>query len=212
MSAGASIAAPVTINRRTFTNLDAAATAEAQVKDNTATRAFSAVPIKVSLFDVVGTIVTNHEPQFRHRVDFVFRLTPTLAISARTLRPLRRWSATEAPTRLGMLSPLVFTTMSPDRLSLLALWLASPLRSEVVVADAKDRLKHASTSIPVAPRVTRFCCSAAVDVPMVVRDFQIAVVNRPNVISFARWIRDKLSAVCFHRCCGSYCPRALQQQ
>jgi hypothetical protein len=50
MSAGVSIAAPVTINRRTFTNLDAAATAEAQVRDNSATRAFSAVPIKVSSF------------------------------------------------------------------------------------------------------------------------------------------------------------------
>ncbi|KAJ6531353.1 hypothetical protein B0H19DRAFT_476887, partial [Mycena capillaripes] len=46
LSAGASIAAPIT--RRTFTNLDAAATAEAQVRDNTATRAFSAVPIKTS--------------------------------------------------------------------------------------------------------------------------------------------------------------------
>ncbi|KAJ7685482.1 hypothetical protein DFH06DRAFT_44406 [Mycena polygramma] len=46
LSAGASIAAPIT--RRTFTNLDAAATAEAQVRDATATRAFSAVPIKTS--------------------------------------------------------------------------------------------------------------------------------------------------------------------
>ncbi|KAJ7172167.1 hypothetical protein C8R46DRAFT_947085 [Mycena filopes] len=45
LSAGASIAAPI---KRTFTNLDAAATAEAQVRDNTATRAFSAVPIKTS--------------------------------------------------------------------------------------------------------------------------------------------------------------------
>ncbi|KAJ7632916.1 hypothetical protein FB45DRAFT_1003147 [Roridomyces roridus] len=47
LSAGASIqAAPV--NRRTFTQLDPAATAEAQVRDNTATRAFSGVPITTS--------------------------------------------------------------------------------------------------------------------------------------------------------------------
>jgi len=45
LSVGATIAAPI---RRTFTNLDAAATAEAQVRDNTATRAFSATTIKVS--------------------------------------------------------------------------------------------------------------------------------------------------------------------
>jgi len=45
LSAGASIAAPI---KRTFTNLDPAATAEAQVRDATATRAFSAVPIKTS--------------------------------------------------------------------------------------------------------------------------------------------------------------------
>ncbi|KAJ7500762.1 hypothetical protein B0H11DRAFT_1800083 [Mycena galericulata] len=45
LTAGASIAAP--INKRDVT-LDAAATAEAQVRDNTATRAFSAVPIKTS--------------------------------------------------------------------------------------------------------------------------------------------------------------------
>ncbi|KAF7322397.1 hypothetical protein HMN09_00017600 [Mycena chlorophos] len=46
LGASASIAAP--IMRRTFTVLDPAATAEAQVRDNTATRAFSAVPIKTS--------------------------------------------------------------------------------------------------------------------------------------------------------------------
>ncbi|KAJ7438462.1 hypothetical protein FB451DRAFT_159726 [Mycena latifolia] len=45
LSAGASIAAPI---RRTFTNLDAAATAEAQVRDNTATRAFTATTITTS--------------------------------------------------------------------------------------------------------------------------------------------------------------------
>ncbi|KAJ7074126.1 hypothetical protein C8F01DRAFT_9097 [Mycena amicta] len=46
LSVGASIAAPIT--RRTFTNLDAAATAEAQQRDNSATRAFTAVPIKTA--------------------------------------------------------------------------------------------------------------------------------------------------------------------
>ncbi|KAJ7734338.1 hypothetical protein DFH07DRAFT_967661 [Mycena maculata] len=48
LSAGASIAAPINLNRRTFTVLDPAATAEAQVRDDTATRAFSAVPITTS--------------------------------------------------------------------------------------------------------------------------------------------------------------------
>ncbi|KAJ7037998.1 hypothetical protein C8F04DRAFT_1256506 [Mycena alexandri] len=45
LNAGVSIAAPI---KRTFTTLDPAATAEAQVRDATATRAFSAVPIKTS--------------------------------------------------------------------------------------------------------------------------------------------------------------------
>ena len=48
LGAASIVAARPVVEARTVTSLDQAATAEAQQRDNTATRAFSGVPIKVS--------------------------------------------------------------------------------------------------------------------------------------------------------------------
>ncbi len=55
----AALAAAVPLLPRTVTSLDASAVAEAQQRDNTATRAFSNVQIKVTIFPELSLIVES---------------------------------------------------------------------------------------------------------------------------------------------------------